>query len=81
MKREEDQRWLDKHLTHDAEQLHSRPAGVIYLAETRGLIFRQRLSASALNAENPALTCCRPRYWRISISKNSTVNRPLPQRS
>jgi nicotinate-nucleotide adenylyltransferase len=48
MKREEDQRWLDKHLTHDAEQLHSRPAGVIYLAETpwfdiSATIIRQRL--------------------------------------
>lgn len=48
MKREEDQQWLDKHLTHDAEQLHSRPAGVIYLAETpwfdiSATIIRQRL--------------------------------------
>ncbi|WP_430981780.1 nicotinate-nicotinamide nucleotide adenylyltransferase, partial [Escherichia coli] len=48
MKREEDQQWLDKHLTHDVELLHTRPAGVIYLAETpwfdiSATLIRQRL--------------------------------------
>ena len=48
MKREEDQQWLDKHLTHDIELLHNRPAGAIYLAETpwfdiSATLIRQRL--------------------------------------
>ncbi|MGE0971392.1 nicotinate-nucleotide adenylyltransferase [Klebsiella sp. WOUb02] len=48
MQRPEDQRWLDKHLTHDVEQLRRRPAGAIYLAETpwfdiSATLIRQRL--------------------------------------
>ncbi|EMI5802775.1 nicotinate-nucleotide adenylyltransferase [Klebsiella aerogenes] len=48
MKREKDQQWLDKHLTHDIELLHNRPAGAIYLAETpwfdiSATLIRQRL--------------------------------------
>ncbi|WP_434585921.1 nicotinate-nucleotide adenylyltransferase [Klebsiella sp. R390] len=48
MKQEADQRWLDQHLTHDVEQLHNRPAGAIYLAETpwfdiSATLIRQRL--------------------------------------
>lgn len=30
MAQEADQRWLDRHLTHDVESLHNRPSGVIY---------------------------------------------------
>ena len=48
MAQEADQRWLDRHLTHDVESLHNRPSGVIYLAETpwfdiSATIIRQRL--------------------------------------
>jgi nicotinate-nucleotide adenylyltransferase len=48
MPRPEYQQWLDKHLTHDVEQLHRRPAGAIYLAETpwfdiSATLIRQRL--------------------------------------
>jgi nicotinate-nucleotide adenylyltransferase len=28
------QRWLEQHLTHDVQQLHRRPAGCVWLAET-----------------------------------------------
>lgn len=34
MKQPEHQHWLDHHLTLDAEELHVKPAGKIYLAET-----------------------------------------------
>ncbi len=34
MAEEKDQQWLEAHLTHNADDLHSRPAGKIYLAET-----------------------------------------------
>lgn len=34
MKEEQHQEWLDTHLTNDAEDLHTLPAGKIYLAET-----------------------------------------------
>ncbi|ASV54587.1 MULTISPECIES: nicotinate-nucleotide adenylyltransferase [Lelliottia] len=34
MKEEQHQVWLDSHLTNDAEDLHTLPAGKIYLAET-----------------------------------------------
>lgn len=48
MANEQDQRWLEKHLTDDVERLHNSPAGVIYLAETpwfdiSATIIRQRL--------------------------------------
>jgi nicotinate-nucleotide adenylyltransferase len=47
---EQDQQWLDKHLTHDVERMHSSPAGVIYLAETpwfdiSATLIRQRLES------------------------------------
>lgn len=43
-----DQQWLEAHLTEDAELLRSRPAGVIYLAQTpwfdiSATLIRQRL--------------------------------------
>ncbi|CAM7797313.1 MULTISPECIES: nicotinate-nucleotide adenylyltransferase [Lelliottia] len=34
MKEEQHQAWLDAHLTNDVEDLHTLPAGKIYLAET-----------------------------------------------
>lgn len=34
MKEEQHQAWLDTHLTNDVEDLHTLPAGKIYLAET-----------------------------------------------
>lgn len=34
MAQEADQRWLNRHLTHDVECLHNRPAGVIYGGNT-----------------------------------------------
>lgn len=34
MKEEQHQAWLDTHLTNDVEELHTLPAGKIYLAET-----------------------------------------------
>ncbi|WP_437888941.1 nicotinate-nucleotide adenylyltransferase [Phytobacter sp. V91] len=34
MTEESHQQWLESHLTHDADSLHSLPAGKIYLAET-----------------------------------------------
>lgn len=34
MKESAHQRWLEKHLTHSADDLHRYPAGKIYLAET-----------------------------------------------
>lgn len=34
MKEDAHQAWLDRHLTHSAEDLHRTPAGKIYLAET-----------------------------------------------
>lgn len=34
MENEADQQWLEEHLTHNADDLHSQPAGKIYLAET-----------------------------------------------
>ncbi|WP_061708340.1 nicotinate-nucleotide adenylyltransferase [Pseudenterobacter timonensis] len=48
MKEEQHQRWLDEHLTHNVEDLHTRPAGKIYLAETpwfdiSATIIRERL--------------------------------------
>lgn len=40
MAQEADQRWLDRHLTHDVESLHNRPSGVIYLADAVVRYFR-----------------------------------------
>ena len=56
MAQEADQRWLDRHLTHDVESLHNRPSGVIYLAETpwfdiSATIIRQRLERGESCAE------------------------------
>lgn len=34
MENEADQKWLEDHLTHNADDLHTLPAGKIYLAET-----------------------------------------------
>ncbi|MCL7701644.1 nicotinic acid mononucleotide adenylyltransferase, partial [Klebsiella pneumoniae] len=56
MAHEADQRWLDRHLTHDVESLHRRPSGVIYLAETpwfdiSATIIRQRLERGESCAE------------------------------
>lgn len=34
MKEEAHQQWLERHLTHNADDLHHAPAGKIYLAET-----------------------------------------------
>ena len=34
MAEEKDQQWLEAHLTHNADDLHTLPAGKIYLAET-----------------------------------------------
>ncbi|MNR47139.1 Nicotinate-nucleotide adenylyltransferase [compost metagenome] len=34
MKEEQHQEWLDTHLTNNVEDLHTLPAGKIYLAET-----------------------------------------------
>lgn len=56
MAHEADQRWLDRHLTHDVESLHHRPSGVIYLAETpwfdiSATIIRQRLERGESCAE------------------------------
>ncbi len=69
MAQEADQRWLDRHLTHDVESLHNRPSGVIYLAERRGSIFPRRSSASALSAASPAPRCCPPPCWITSASQ------------
>jgi nicotinate-nucleotide adenylyltransferase len=65
---EQDQQWLDKHLTHDVERMHHRPAGRYLRRKRRGSIFRPRSFASALNAANPAPTCCRPPCWTISAA-------------
>jgi len=48
MKEEQHQQWLEQHLTHQVEDLHSLPAGKIYLAETpwfdiSATLIRQRL--------------------------------------
>ncbi len=56
MAQEADQRWLDRHLTHDVESLHNRPSGVIYPAETpwfdiSATIIRQRLERGESCAE------------------------------
>ncbi|RVR57141.1 nicotinic acid mononucleotide adenylyltransferase, partial [Citrobacter freundii] len=56
MAQEADQRWLDRHLTHDVESPHNRPSGVIYLAETpwfdiSATIIRQRLERGESCAE------------------------------
>ena len=56
MAQEADQRWLDRHLTHDVESLLNRPSGVIYLAETpwfdiSATIIRQRLERGESCAE------------------------------
>ncbi len=56
MAHDADQQWLDRHLTHDVERLHNRPAGAIYLAETpwfdiSATIIRQRLERGESCAE------------------------------
>lgn len=50
MKEEAHQQWLERHLTHSADCLHSQPAGKIFLAETpwfniSATLIRERLQA------------------------------------
>ena len=74
MAQEADQRWLDRHLTHDVESLHNRPSGVIYRLRRRGSIFPRRSSASALSAASPAPRCCPPPCWITSASRDSIAD-------